>query len=281
MRFTDRVALITGASRGVGAAVAVALAREGCKIVAAAKTLDPNPRLPGTLRDTVRLVEEAGSEALAVQVDVRFPEQVESMVQQAIDRFGRIDYLINNAGAIFWSPLADWPVKKFDLVMGVNVRAAYLCSAAVIPHMRKQGYGHILTMSPPINPAASVGKAPYLVSKIGMTMVAMAIDAEEKDHGIAASSLWPITALRTAAMVNLAPDNADQWRKPEILADATCDLMAMDPKEARFRAWLDEDLLEHTRGMTNFDEYSCVPGSNPPPMSIQLVDPTWSGRPSA
>ncbi len=281
MRFTDRVALITGASRGVGAACAVALAREGCRVVAAAKTIDPNPKLPGTLGETVRMVEEAGSEGLAVQVDVRYPEQIESMVQQTIDRFGRIDYLINNAGAIYWSAVADWPVKKFDLVMGVNVRASYLCAAAVLPHMRKQGYGHILMMSPPINPAASPGKGPYLVSKIGMTMMAMAIDVEEKDHGIAASSLWPITAIRTAATVNLAMGNDDQWRTPQILADATTDLMAMDPKEARFHAWLDEELLEKTRGITDFDAYNCVPGSSPPPMSIQLVDPTWSGRPSA
>ncbi len=281
MRFTDRVALITGASRGVGAACAVTLAREGCRIVGAAKTMDPHPRLPGTLRDTVAMVEEAGSEALALQVDVRYPDQVEGMVQAAMDRFGRIDYLINNAGAIHWSAVADWPVKKFDLVMGVNVRAAWMCSAAVIPHMRKQGFGHILMMSPPINPKAATGKAPYLVSKIGMTMVAMAIDAEEKDHGIAASSLWPVTAIRTAATVNLAMGMDDQWRTPQILADATSDLMAMDPRATEFRAWLDEDLLAQTRGLTDFDQYNCVPGSSPPPMSIQLVDPDWSGRPSA
>ncbi len=280
MRFTDRVALITGASRGVGAAIAVALAREGCRIVAAAKTMEPHPRLPGTLQDTVRLVEEAGSEALAFQVDVRFPEQVEAMVQAAIDRFGRVDHLINNAGAIHWSAVADWPVKKFDLVMGVNVRASYLCSAAVIPHMRKQGFGHILMMSPPIHPEAAPGKAPYLVSKLGMTMLAMAIDAEEKDHGIAANALWPITAIRTAATVNLAMGDDDQWRTPEMLADATVELLAMDPRASRFRAWLDEDVLQETRGITDFDAYNCVPGSDPPPMSIQLVDPTWSGRPS-
>ena len=280
MRFTDRVALITGASRGVGAACAVALAREGCRIVAAAKSMDPHPRLPGTLRDTVRMVEEAGSEALAVQVDVRYPEQIEAMVQQAIDRFGRVDYLLNNAGAIHWSAVADWPVKKIDLVMGVNVRAATLCSAAVIPQMRTQGFGHIVMMSPPINPNAAPGKAPYLISKIGMTMVAMAIDFEEKDHGIAASSLWPITAIRTAATVNLAMGDDDQWRTPQILADATTDLLAMDPKTTKFHAWLDEELLAETRGLTDFDVYNCVPGSHPPPMSIQLVDPDWSGLPS-
>lgn len=276
MRFQDRVAVITGASRGVGAACAVALAKEGCRIVGAAKSLDSHPKLPGTLRDTVRMVEEAGSEALALQVDVRYEDQVQGMVEQAVERFGRIDYLINNAGAIFWSPLEAWPTKKFDLVMGVNVRASFLCSKAVLPVMKKQGFGHILMMSPPINPAAAPGKAPYLISKIGMTMLAMGIDDENKEDGIAASALWPITGIRTAATVNLMAGDDAQWRKVDILADATVEVLAQDPKESRFRAWLDEDVLRETRGITDFDPYACVPGSNPPPMSITLVDPTWS-----
>lgn len=276
MRFQDRVAVITGASRGVGAACAVALAREGCRIVCAAKSLDTTPRLPGTLLDTVRLVEEAGSEAIAVQVDVRYEDQVQAMVDAAMERFGRIDYLINNAGAIFWSPVEDWPTKKYDLVMGVNVRAAFLCSKAVLPVMKKQGFGHILMMSPPINPAAAPGKAPYLISKIGMTMIAMGIDDENKADGVAASALWPIAALRTAATVNLGMGDDDQWRKVDILVDATVEVLAQDPKAARFRAWLDEDVLTEMRGITDFGPYACVPGSDPPPMSITLVDPTWS-----
>ncbi len=276
MRFQDRVAVITGASRGVGAACAVALAKEGCRIVGAAKSLDSHPKLPGTLRDTVRMVEEVGSEALALQVDVRYEDQVQAMVEQAVERFGRIDYLINNAGAIFWSPLEAWPTKKFDLVMGVNVRASFLCSKAVLPVMKKQGFGHILMMSPPINPAAAPGKAPYLISKIGMTMLAMGIDDENKEDGVAASALWPITGIRTAATVNLMAGDDAQWRTVDILADATVEVLAQDPKESRFRAWLDEDVLRETRGITDFDGYACVPGSNPPPMSITLVDPTWS-----
>jgi len=274
MRLKDRVAIITGASRGVGAACAVALAKEGCNIVCAAKTIEPHPKLPGTLRDTVAAVEAAGARAIAVQVDVRFEEQVEAMVDEAVRVFGRVDFLVNNAGAIFWGAIGDWPVKKFDLVMGVNVRAAFLCSRAVLPVMQKQGFGHILMMSPPINPAAAVGKAPYLTSKIGMTLVAMGLDAEYSSEGICASALWPITGIRTAATMNLSMGGDEEWRRPEILADSTVELLCKDPKETRFRAWLDEDVLADA-GITDLDRYSCVPGSTPTPMSIQLVDPSW------
>ncbi len=275
MRFQDRVAIITGASRGVGAACAVALAREGCTIVAAAKTIEPHPKLPGTLHDTVRAVEEAGSKGIAVQVDVRFEEQVEAMVSRAMEVYGRVDYLVNNAGAIFWSPVEHWPTKKFDLVMGVNVRAAFLCSKAVLPVMREQGYGHILMMSPPEFPEAAPGKGPYLVSKLGMTMLARAIDEENKDAGVCASALWPITGIRTAATVNLSMGDDGEWRTPEILADATVELLALDPKTARFRSWLDEEILEHA-GRGDFLKYRCDPNKEPLPMSIQLVNPNWS-----
>ncbi len=274
MRFKDRVAIITGASRGVGAACAVALGREGCAIVAAAKTLKPHKKLPGTLHDTVAMVEQAGGQAIAVQLDVRFEDQVDAMVAQAMDTFGRVDYLINNAGAIFWAPLVDWTVKKFDLVMSVNVRGAFLCSRAVLPIMSQQGYGHVLMMSPPEVPEAAVGKAPYLVSKLGMTMLGRAIAGECRGHGVTASALWPVTAIRTAATENLGIGDPGQWRTPEILADATAALLARDPSDLLFKAWLDEEVLAE-EGITDLTGYRCVPDSDPPPLSIQMVDPGW------
>lgn len=272
MRLKDQVVLITGGSRGVGASVARAVAKEGAHVVLAGKTLDPHPKLPGTLGEVAEEVRALGQEALVIQTDVRFPEQVQAMVDQAVAHFGRLDALVNNAGAIFWGSTENFPIKKFDLVMNVNVRGAFLAAQASIPHLRKNG-GHIVMMSPPIHPKAAVGKAPYLISKIGMTMVAMAIDEEESN--IAANALWPITGIRTAATVNLGMGDDDEWRTPEILADATVELLARDPATCTFRAWLDEEILAES-GVTDFDQYACVPGSTPSPMSIKLVDPDWS-----
>ena len=141
--------------------------------------------------------------------------------------------------------------------------------------MREQGYGHILMMSPPEFPEAAPGKGPYLVSKLGMTMLARAIDEENKDAGVCASALWPITGIRTAATVNLSMGDDGEWRTPEILADATVELLALDPKTARFRSWLDEEILEHA-GRGDFLKYRCDPNKEPLPMSIQLVNPNWS-----
>ena len=272
MRLKDRVVLITGASRGVGEAVALACAREGAHVALASKTVDPNPRLPGTLSDVAQKVRALGREALVIPTDVRDEEQVVRMVAETVSTFGRLDALINNAGAIFWANVADWPTKRFDLVMGVNARAAFLASREAIPHLRKQG-GHIVMMSPPINPRAASGKGPYLLSKIGMTLLAMAIDDEEDN--VSACALWPITAVETAATVNLGMGSAKDWRKPEILGDATIALLAQDPRNARFRAWLDEDVLSELAGVTDFSGYRSDPAHEPGPMSIALVDPDW------
>jgi citronellol/citronellal dehydrogenase len=272
MRLTDKVILITGGSRGVGAACALALAKEGADLVLAGKTLEPHPKLPGTLREVAAQVEALGRRALVVQTDVRFVDQVQAMVDQTIAHFGRLDGVVNNAGAIHWAPVADFSPKRFDLVMDVNVRGAFLTSQAAIPHLRKNG-GHIIMMSPPIHPEAATSKAPYLVSKIGMTMVAMAIDEEEPD--IAAHALWPVTGIRTAATMNLGMGGDEEWRKPEILADATVELLAKNPSDCTFRAWLDEEVLAEA-GITDLDPYACVPGSDPTPMSIMLVNPSWS-----
>lgn len=271
-RLDGKVVLITGASRGVGEACALACAREGAHVALAAKTVDPNPKLPGTLGDVKAQVEALGRRAIALQTDVRHEEQVDAMVAETVKAFGRLDVLINNAGAIHWAPVADWTSKKFDLVMGVNVRAAFLASKAALPHLRKQG-GHIVMMSPPVNPRAAVGKGPYLTSKIGMTILAQAIDGEEDD--VHACALWPITAIKTAATVNLGMGDDAMWRTPEILSDATLALIARDPKQCQFRAWLDEDALRELAGVTDFAKYRCDPNVEPGPLSIELVDPDW------
>ncbi len=273
----DKVVLVTGASRGVGAACAVALARTGCKLVLAAKTMEPDPRLPGTLLDCAREVEAAGGDAHVVAFDARDSEACDRVVQESVERFGGLDILVNNAGAIHWGPVADWSVKRFDLVFGVNMRAAFAVSRAALPHLRARGGGHVLMMSPPIVMDALHGKAPYLVSKWGMTALAMAIDAEEESHGISATALWPVTGIRTAATENLGMGEAREWRTPAILADATVALLARDPRKSRFRAWLDEEVLAEA-GVTDLRGYRCDPDHEPMPMSIELVDPGWAAR---
>ncbi len=272
MRLQDKVIFITGASRGVGAACALACAREGAHLVLAAKTLDKHPVLPGSLNEVAAKVREIGRDALVLPMDVRFETQVEEAVAKAMSHFGRLDGLVNNAGAIFMAPVAEWPTKRFDLVMGVNVRAAFLCSRAVIPHLRENG-GHILMMSPPVNPNGSVGKAPYLCSKVGMTLLAQAIDTEEAE--IAAHALWPVTGIKTAATENFGLGTDKDWRTPEILADATVALLARSPGDCSFRAWLDEEVLAE-EGISDLTKYRCDPDSEPDPWSIQWVDPDWS-----
>lgn len=278
MRLRDQVVLITGASRGVGAAVALACAREGAHVALAAKTVDPHPKLPGTLGEVAAQVQALGRHALVLPTDVRDEAQVEAMVARTVERFGRLDALVNNAGAIFLGPVADWPTKRFDLVVGVNVRAAFLASRAAIPHLRERG-GHILMMSPPVNAKAAPGKAPYLTSKIGMTLLAAAIDAEEPE--IAAHALWPVTAIRTAATEVHGLGEPEDWRTPEILADASVALLARDPRRSSFRAWLDEEVLAE-EGVTDLSRYLVVPDTRPGPLSVALVDPDYtpSRRPS-
>ena len=272
MRLRDQVVLITGASRGVGAACALACAREGARLALAGKTVEPHPTLPGTLGEVARAVEDAGSEAHVIQVDVRFEAEVEKMVEETVARFGRLDVLVNNAGAIFLGPVAAWPAKKFDLVMAVNVRGAFLASHYALPHLRRQG-GHVLMMSPPILGKAALGKAPYLVSKLGMTMLAQAIDAEEAD--VHACALWPITAVKTAATVNLGLGADRDTSRPELLADATVELIARDPSRCSYRAWLDEEVLTELAGVSDFRSYRCDPDHEPPPASMKLVDADW------
>lgn len=268
----DKVVLITGASRGIGAACALALAQAGGQVAIAAKTIQPHPKLPGTLAEVAEQIRALGRPVLHLQVDVRDENAVEAMVEQTTSHFGRLDALVNNAGAIHLANVADWTVKRFDLVMSVNVRAAFIATKAALPHLRKQG-GHVLMMSPPIHPEASVGKAPYLISKIGMTMLAQAVDAEERN--VAACSLWPVTAIRTAATENFGLGSPSDWRTPQIVADAAVLLLSRDPNHCRFRAWLDEEVLrEH--GITDFSPYRCDPNHEPGPLSIQMVNPSYS-----
>jgi citronellol/citronellal dehydrogenase len=272
MRLSGQVAIVTGSSRGVGRAVALALAREGCDVVVAAKTDAPHPRLPGTIHQTAEEVRKLGRRALAVPCNVREFSDVERLRDAALEAFGRIDILVNNAGAIHWAPLADWPAGKFDLVMDVNVRATYLCSRAVIPAMRERRHGHILTMSPKVATGKLAGKGPYLVSKMGMTMLALAIAEEEREHGIAANALWPVTMIESEATRHFEMGKPEEWRTPEILADAAVEIACAPPAQLSGRALYDEEVLQERRGLTDFSSYAVVPGTQPPPVCREMIE---------
>jgi citronellol/citronellal dehydrogenase len=261
-----RVAIITGASRGIGRAVALGLARHGCHIVVAAKSVESSERLPGSIHTVAKEVEALGVSALPIQVDVRDADQIEAMTAQTMTRFGRIDILINNAGALWWKPVLETPAKRFDLVLGVNARAAFLASRAVLPRMLERKWGHIINMSPPIDLKIMPGKVAYFISKFGMTLLTHGLAEEVRPHHIAVNSLWPVTIIESQASINWGIGSREMWRKPDILVDCVLRLVQKDPAEITGRALLDEDFLRQ-EGVTDFDNYSCVPGTNPPRIS--------------
>jgi citronellol/citronellal dehydrogenase len=273
MRLKDRVVFITGASRGIGRAVALACAREGANIVIAAKTeVADNPRLPGTIHDVAKEIEALGTNArvLPLKLDVRDDAACEAAVAQAAERFGRIDALVNNAGALWWADILETPVKKFDLIMGINVRASFVLSRAVLPHMIKQRYGHIVMMSPPVDISECGHHGAYAVSKFGMTMIAHAITEEYAEHNITAHALWPATAIESFATINFGLGGPEHWRKADILADATVALLAREPSARPGKAWIDETLLRE-EGLTDFSKYQCVPGVEPPQFGFSAI----------
>jgi citronellol/citronellal dehydrogenase len=269
MKFKDRVAFITGASRGVGKCIALALAREGCDIIAAAKTVEADARLPGTIGETAAEVEKLGRRALAVQVDVRDDAAVERGVKEALDKMGRIDFLINNAGALHWRSLLDTPMKRFDLVMGVNARGAFACTFHVLPHMIKQEYGHILMMSPPVDVSGAPGKIAYAISKFGMTLIAHGLAEEVGSKNVACNALWPATMIESYATINWGLGDRKLWRTPEILADATLKIFEKEPRGFTGKALIDEDFLRE-EGWTDFTRYRCDPEHEPPKLGFDF-----------
>jgi citronellol/citronellal dehydrogenase len=259
---SERVALITGSSRGIGRALALGLAADGWRIVVAAKSVESTERLPGSIHTVAAEIAAAGGEALPVQIDVRDDTQIENMTAAALERFGRIDLLINNAGALFWQQLSDTPAKKFDLVMAVNARAACLCARAVLPHMIRQGGGHIINMSPPLDLKFVPGRIAYCISKMGMTLLTIGLAEEVREHKIAVNSLWPSGMIESQATINWRLGDRSQWRKPEILLDCVRLIVKIPPPTFTGQVLIDEDFLR-TQGVTDFSGYACVPAGQP------------------
>jgi citronellol/citronellal dehydrogenase len=266
-----RVAVVTGASRGIGRAITLGLAKAGCAVVIAAKSTAESEKLPGSIHTVAAEVEALGGQALPVQVDVRDEEQIEALAARTRERFGRIDVLVNNAGALWWRPLTETPAKRFDLVMGVNARAAFLCCRAVLPSMVERRWGHIINMSPPLVLDLVPGRIAYSISKLGMTLLTHGLAEEARPHNVAVNSLWPVTIIESQASINWNLGTPAMWRKPDILVDCVLRLVRKEPGELTGQALLDEDFLR-TEGEADFSAYACVPGTQPSRLS-------WSDLP--
>lgn len=250
---------ITGASRGIGKAIALRAARDGANVVIAAKTTEPHPTLPGTIFSAAAEVEQAGGQALPVRVDIRDETQVDAAVQQAIARFGGIDVLVNNASAISLTGTLATPMKRFDLMHQVNTRGTYLCSQKAIPYLRRADNPHILNLAPPLAStlharwfAPHVG---YTMAKYGMTLCVLGMAEEFRADGIAVNALWPRTAIDTEAIRLIAGQPARRrTRRPEILADAAHIILTRPSRELTGQFLIDEDVLRGA-GVTDFSGY--------------------------
>lgn len=255
---------ITGASRGIGKAIALRAARDGANIVVAAKTAEPDPRLPGTIHSAADDIVAAGGKALPLVLDVRDEDQVREVVAKAAAHFGGIDILVNNASAINLTKTPETPAKRYDLMMDINVRGTFMCSQACLPHLEKAANPHILVLSPPIRLQAKwfEAHAAYTVSKFSMSMVAFGLAAELSAKGIAVNSLWPRTLIATSALNIAGSQLGTLGRTPEIMADAAYLILIRPSRDATGQFYLDEQVLREA-GVTDFDRYLVTPGSTP------------------
>lgn len=264
MSFKGKTAFITGASRGIGKAIALRLAKEGANIVIAAKSVEENPKLGGTIFSAAEEVKALGAEALAVQCDIRYEDQIEEAVNKAVSTFGGIDILVNNASAINLTPTEKTEPKRYDLMHGINVRGTFFVSKACIPHLRKGSNPHILNLSPPINMDQKwfANHLAYTMSKYNMSMIAWGLAAELKKDQIAANTLWPRTTIATAAVQNLLGGEMlmKMSRTPEILADAAYYILRRPSAVCTGHFYLDEEVLAE-EGITDLSGYSVVPGA--------------------
>lgn len=257
----SKVAFITGASRGIGRACALRLAREGWSIVIAAKSVSDTPNLPGTIYSVAEEITAMGAQALPVQCNVRDLNNIRDAADKTLERFGRVDAVINNAGALWWRNMDETPMNRFDLVMEVNARAAYAVTEAFLPAMKAQRSGHVIMMSPPVDLTVIPGHIAYMISKFGMTMVALGLAQEMKSYGIAGTALWPKTVIESYATINFNLGDPSVWRKADILADAVWEIL-QHPDKSNGRAVIDEEFLREI-GYTDFDKYRCTEDGSP------------------
>jgi citronellol/citronellal dehydrogenase len=264
MSFQNKTAFITGASRGIGKAIALRLASEGANIVVAAKSIEENPALGGTIYSAAEEIERAGGKALAIQCDIRDEAQIKHAVDKAVERFGGIDILVNNASAITLSSTEQIETKRFDLMHAINVRGTFLVSKTCIPHLKNGTNPHILTLSPPLNLDVKWLKnhVAYTISKYNMTMITVGLAEELRKYNIAANALWPKTTIATAAVQNLLGGDAlmKMSRKPEIMGDAAFFILRRPSNTCTGNTFIEETVLSE-EGITDLDNYAVVPGA--------------------
>jgi len=255
-----RTLFMTGGSRGIGLAIALRAAADGASVVIAAKTVEPNPRLPGTIHSAAREIEAAGGQCLPVQCDIRDEAQIAKAVAGAVERFGGIDLLVNNASAISLTGTLETPMKRFDLMFGINVRGTYATSQACIPHLRKASNPHILTLSPPLNlkPRWFKSHVAYTMAKYGMSMCVLGMAEEFREAGIAVNALWPRTIIATAALQMIPGVDPARGRKPEIMADAAHWILSQPARGCSGNFFIDDDVLRNA-GVSDLRKYAVDP----------------------
>jgi citronellol/citronellal dehydrogenase len=258
----SKTIFITGASRGIGRSIALRCARDGANVVIAAKTVEPHPKLAGTIYTVAEEVEQAGGKALPLQLDIRDEVAVAGAVKRAVEAFGGIDILVNNASAISITGTIATPIKRYDLMQGVNTRGTFLCAQACLPHLLRAANPHILTISPPLNlnPRWFGPHVAYTISKYGMSMCTLGLAAEFAQQGVAVNSLWPRTTIATAAVEMFFPQALASSRTPEIMADAAHLVLTQGSRMATGHFFVDETVLR-AAGVTDFERYAVTPGA--------------------
>lgn len=261
MSLKGQTLFITGASRGIGLAIALRAARDGANVVIAAKSSVPNPKLPGTIHSAAEAVVAAGGQALALKCDIREEDEVQAAVAATVERFGGIDILVNNASAIWLRGVLDTPMKRYDLMHGVNARGTFLCSQACLPHLLKSTNPHILTLAPPPNldPRWFAPHTAYTMAKYGMSLATMGLAAEFGPQGVAVNALWPRTVILTDALNMIPGVDHDGCRRPEIVADAAHAVLCTPASRLSGQFLIDEDVLR-VHGIEDFESYAVKPG---------------------
>jgi citronellol/citronellal dehydrogenase len=288
---SGKTLFITGGSRGIGLAIALRAARDGANIAIAAKTSDPNPKLPGTVHTAAAEIDAAGGRALPIVCDIRFEDQVAAAVAKTVETFGGIDICINNASALSPTGTEATDMKRFDLMHAINTRGTFLTTKLCIPHLRKAANPHVLVLSPPLDlqPKWFKNHVAYSIAKYGMSLCVLGMAEEFRNDGIAVNALWPRTAIATAAIANvLGRDLIAMSRTPEIMADAAHLILTQPSGELTGQFLIDDSFLFEKGGVTDFTPYRVdpskplvqdffVPDDRPPPPGVEVIPLTLPG----